>query len=467
MKKFYILIAFFVVHAWNWRDPFGMEQRRLSNVNNDIKEIMHKYYAPGLCAALYYDGELRFTVKAGKDRAGNDIDEHTLFQVASLSKPITACIAVKFFLDNGLDVNESLRKNGLLDDLKIDVNLKDAEASEEDKNNFLDSLTLIGLLRHDQGFVFGGLHGYFYHEKLPINLKESLECSGVCAQDYPHSPPLSMDQKPGIGHQYSNMSYGLVGYVIEKAYERVKGSKKQFFEIAEEVILKPLGMNSTTFYYLPQDKLSEENGPIDMNYLSSEIKEKLDKGKIAEGNAVNARELREKIEDVVPIQGGWLNFGCWPAISLVSTVDDYGKFLKEIQKAGSGKNDFFSANAMRILFERNSDLCQKSSIRCQAPIGRVEVNGKRNDLFAHNGSSLGYRSYFDFSPVLNKSEFDFLDGYFAGKGIIIFTNTCFMDTRAESKDSEIDYKYFTNVHFDPKETTDFITEIEKKLWSYY
>lgn len=146
--------------------------------------------------------------------------EHTMYSLASISKPITA---------TGIMV---LKERGKID---IDKPINDylGEAKVRTRIGNVNDATVRRVANHTSGLQ---LHYQFFYA------------------DEPHKPP-TMDETirrygiimapPGERYQYANQGYGLLGYIIE----RVSG-KSQVDFLREEVFL-PLGMMHTSVHLAP------------------------------------------------------------------------------------------------------------------------------------------------------------------------------------------------------------------------
>jgi len=137
-------------------------------------------------------------------RVEGDPDER--FAAGSISKPVAALTALRLGLDLDADVNEQLRS----------WRLPDAEG-----------VTLRHLLGHTAGLGVPFCPGYPPGEELP-KLVEVLE-------------DVRLEQPPGSGFRYSGGGYVLVQLLVEDV------TGKPFADVAEELVLAPLGMAQSTF----------------------------------------------------------------------------------------------------------------------------------------------------------------------------------------------------------------------------
>lgn len=119
---------------------------------------MAYYKVPGLSIALVDQGELAWAKGYGVMEAGKEkeVTTETIFQAASISKPVSAMVALHLveagLLDLDADVNEVLRS------WKV----------PKSKHTQVHKVTLRGLLSHTAGMTVRGFLGYRSDAQLPI-----------------------------------------------------------------------------------------------------------------------------------------------------------------------------------------------------------------------------------------------------------------------------------------------------------
>jgi CubicO group peptidase (beta-lactamase class C family) len=141
--------------------------------------------------------------------------EKTLFRVASVSKLITATAAMEMVEDKKLRLDANV--NDYLDTFKI-------------PDTYPQPVTLHHLMTHTGGFddLFRGTSAWPDGPDIPLGefLAQSM-------------PPRVMP--PGEVINYSNMSWALTGYLVERA------SGRKFNEYVQQRIFEPLGMTHSRF----------------------------------------------------------------------------------------------------------------------------------------------------------------------------------------------------------------------------
>ncbi|WP_138501531.1 serine hydrolase domain-containing protein [Nostoc sp. PA-18-2419] len=192
-----------------------------------------RYQTPGISIAVINNFEIEWARGFGVCEAGTtrEVTPDTLFQAASISKPVFA-LAVMRLVQSGL------------------LNL------DEDVNNYLTSwrvpaiaswqprITLRQLLSHTAGLTVHGFPGYLNSDPLPTTV-----------QILNGEPPANTDKVevniiPGLHYRYS----GGGTTIAQQLLVDVLG--KPFPEIMRELVLEPLGMTNSTYQQpLPNDWL--------------------------------------------------------------------------------------------------------------------------------------------------------------------------------------------------------------------
>ncbi len=190
-----------------------------------ITERLKHYRVPGASVAVLSDGKLEWARGYGRAAAagGRAVTPETLFQAASISKPVAAMVALRLVELGRLSLDE-------------DVNLK-LRSWKLPSNDFLKSerVTLRRLLSHTAGLTVHGFRGYAAGEEVPT-LRQLLD--GVKPAN---SAPIRADIAPGSRWRYSGGGYE----VMQQLVEDVTG--KPFPQLARQLVLGPLGMKHSTY----------------------------------------------------------------------------------------------------------------------------------------------------------------------------------------------------------------------------
>ena len=147
----------------------------------------------------------------------------TLFQAASISKPVSAMAALKKVEQGKL----ALEKN-------INDSLKTWKLPENELTK-MRPVTLAELLSHSAGTTVHGFPGYAAGRAVPT-LVEVLNGAPPA-----NTAAIRVDLLPGKEYRYSGGGYT----IVQQALVDVEG--KPFPQILSETVLKPLGMSASTY----------------------------------------------------------------------------------------------------------------------------------------------------------------------------------------------------------------------------
>jgi CubicO group peptidase (beta-lactamase class C family) len=203
-----------------------------------VLERMQSLKIPGVSIALIDDYKVMATVGYGKRDSMHRVDDHTVFQAASVSKYVTAII-VQHYLEKGmLDLDTDI--NNYLSSWKVPPN-------DFTKNN---PITLRNLLTHQSGLPSTNLD----HDR-KIGLPTLRQVLG--AEPPAINKPALPEFAPYGTWSYSNIGYALIQMILEDV------TRKPFQQIAKEVLFEPLQMNSSSFDYpLPKNLSNNEAKPF-------------------------------------------------------------------------------------------------------------------------------------------------------------------------------------------------------------
>ncbi|GMU02417.1 hypothetical protein KH5H1_65370 [Corallococcus caeni] len=190
-----------------------------------VQRWMELYRIPGLSLAVYDNHALVWSKTYGVTQAGGrePVTLETLFQAASVSKPVTAMAALRA-VEQGR--------------VSLDANVNDALKSwKVPDNDFTreQKVTLRRLLSHGAGLTVHGFPGYGAGEPLPT-LQQVLD--GVKPAN---TEAVRVDRVPGTENRYSGGGYVVVQRLLMDL------AKKPFPQLMKEAVLDPVGMKHSTF----------------------------------------------------------------------------------------------------------------------------------------------------------------------------------------------------------------------------
>lgn len=171
---------------------------------------------------LVEEGKVYKTVSSS---IGKPVDENSIFQIASISKWVTAAGVMKLVEEGVVDL-----------DKPVSTYLSRWKLPE---NQYNDSVTVRLILSHASGFNDGLGYLGFENKKDVQTLEDSLTKAADSNPD--RNGIVSVGAKPGSKFMYSGGGYTLLQLLIEEVTDQ------SFNEYMKKNILQPLGMNSSTF----------------------------------------------------------------------------------------------------------------------------------------------------------------------------------------------------------------------------
>lgn len=268
----------------------GVPPLRLS-----LPVLMKVYNVPGFSIAVIRNFQIVWAKGYGVDapEAGRAVTPKTLFQAASISKPVTAAAALALVEQGKLFLNEDVNRQ--LKSWKVPEN----EFTRERK------VTLRELISHTSGLNVHGFRGYDTDEQRPTLLQ------ALNGEKPANNPALRVGFVPG-----SQESYSGGGIEVEQLLMTdVTGQK--FATLMRDIVLKKAGMNDSTF---------EQPLPVDIQSLAAA-------GTYADGKPVHGRSY-VYVEQAAA--------GLW------TTPTDLAKFAIEIAQSRNGRSNKILSQAMTV-----------------------------------------------------------------------------------------------------------------------
>lgn len=197
-----------------------------------IADRMARYNVPGASVAVLRNGKLAWSGAYGVRRAGGaPVTSETLFQAASLSKPVTAFGALLLHERRAIKLDDDV--NRLLRDWKIPFA----------QNVPREPIMLFQLLSHSAGVNVPSFPGFAPTDQLP-SLQAILDGAPEAK-----TPRVQVANPPGPP-RYSGGGYMIVEKLIEDL------TSERFDEYMQQYVLGPLGLNRSTFAPVPPARLA-------------------------------------------------------------------------------------------------------------------------------------------------------------------------------------------------------------------
>ncbi len=305
---------------------FLEEQDHLS----PLRDKMTEYKIPATSLAIIHQGRIEWAeTYQNPDFTGeNDLDCSSIFQAASLSKPVTFIAALR------------MQAAGVLDlDTPVQAYLKEYELPQGQQTEE-HPVTLRNIFSHTSGIIAGGYQGYEKSLPMPSDIDILQGGPGV------NSPAVEVVGLPDESISYSGGAYTLAEVALQDVFS------EEFAGIMREWILDPVGMTNSQF---TQPLRSQDSIRTAKGYLSS--------GEV--------------------VSGGWRNYPEQAAAGLWSNSVDLAKFLIEIYKAYHGKSELISQSIIDSILsqEREGQL-----------YGFIVNRSGDDISITHYGGNMGYRT---------------------------------------------------------------------------
>lgn len=191
-----------------------------------LQELMQRFRVPGVSIAVIYDNKIHWAKAYGVADVdgGQPLDTGTVFQAASISKPVFAMSVVKLAQDGRLSLDADV--NTYLKSWRV-------PASDLTRNQ---PVTLRSLLSHTSGAADGfGFPGYDPSAPRPT-LTQILN-----GEQPSNVGPVKFARPPYAGFQYSGGGLTLAQLVVQDVIGR------PFADFMRETVLAPAGMMSSSY----------------------------------------------------------------------------------------------------------------------------------------------------------------------------------------------------------------------------
>ncbi|MBL7472026.1 serine hydrolase domain-containing protein [Robertkochia sediminum] len=305
-----------------------------------IRDKMSEYKIPALSLAVIEAGEIAWAdlYRDTTLSKGHQLDCNSIFQAASLSKPVTFLAALRMQDAGAIDLDEDIQKY-----LKS-FNLPEGEQTAD------NPVTFRNIFAHTSGITPGGYQGYLKEVPFPSDQDVLKGAEGV------NSPAISVVSPPNELLAYSGGGYTLAEVALQDHFG------KEFSEIMKEWILDPVGMKHSEFTQpLPESEYE----------------------RVAKGHTANGEM----------IAGGWHNHPEQAAAGLWSNAGDMAKFLIELYKGYQGESEVFSKeDILKILKEERDGLVY----------GFIINRNGDDLAVTHYGGNAGYRTGMTISLTTGK-----------------------------------------------------------------
>lgn len=298
-----------------------------------LPALMMRHRIPAVSIAVIDNGRLSWGYTFGlADSAGGIFaDTETLFQAASISKPVAALAALQLVQEGRLEL-----------DSDINTWLRTWQLQE---NEFTSNrpVTLRHLLTHTGGLTVDGFPGYERSAAQPT-LVQVLDGIGPANTD-----SIRVDTIPGEEWRYSGGGYTIMQQLL------IDVTGRPFPEIMRERVLEPAGMTESTY---------EQPLPSGRHWQA----------------ATGYRSSGE------PVNGKWHVYPEMAAAGLWTTPTDLARLAIEVMRSFAGESSL-------ILGQPMMELMLEKGLGNQGLGFRIGGEGESLS-FEHGGSNKGFRAAF-------------------------------------------------------------------------
>lgn len=298
-----------------------------------IEERMRALRTPGVSLAVMHNGQIEWAKGYGVRRVGKSepVDSATLFQAASISKPVAAVAALRLVDAGRLTLDADI--NTVLTSWKV----PDTTFTAGEK------VTLRRLLSHSAGLTVHGFPGYATTATVPtvVQILDGTAPANTAA--------VRVNVAPGSIWRYSGGGFT----VMQLALSDLTG--KDFPRLMRELVLDPAGMTNSGYEQpLPAER--------------------------------RTRAASAHRGDGTPITGEWHTYPERAAAGLWTTPTDLLLFARAIQRALRGEPNAILSPAMARQFVT----VQKGEYGLGVGLEGDSLTAR----FSHGGANAGYRCMF-------------------------------------------------------------------------
>lgn len=227
-------------------EDVGMSTERLAEIATRLNADIAAGRIPGAVIAIARRGKLvTFEAFGFRDKqAGVAMTTDTIFNIASMTKPMAALAALQLYERGKLLIDDPLAKYF---PQFAEMEVAELNASGDTITGKVPAkqpITLRHLMMHTSGLIYGSRGNTAVHKLYPSG--SSIAGATMDGKEFVDElAKLPLLHQPGAVWDYG-FGLDLLGIVIEKVSGQTLG---QYFE---ENILKPLGMTDTAFFIPPE-----------------------------------------------------------------------------------------------------------------------------------------------------------------------------------------------------------------------
>ena len=198
-KKTWIILILMVLAISGYRLSAQQQDFPSAEFQKEVEKLMPETNVPAIGIGIIEEGELRFSKVYGELKDGTPAPDDAIFNIASLSKPITTLLTLQLVSNGDWDLDEPLYHYWVDPDVEDDLTHT--------------TLTTRHVLTHTTGFDnWRRMHP---------------------------SKTLTFNSEPGTVVGYSGEGFEYLRRAMERKFN------KPFEELVDSIIFKPYGMNNS------------------------------------------------------------------------------------------------------------------------------------------------------------------------------------------------------------------------------
>ena len=246
-------------------EAVGFSSDRLHAMEERIQREINSGSLPGAVVLIARDGKVVLYQSYGflDSNKTKPMPKDARFRIASMTKPIVATVAMMMVEQGGLSLMDPISKYmPEFNDMKVQVKKADGSGYEVVPATRL--ITVQDLMRHTSGFTYGSSLNDSRAEIRDAYYKGRIEQigGGIPADEMlKNLARIPLVNQPGTTFEYS-VSTDVMGLLLQSI------SGKPLDVLVDDMVLKPMKMNDTTFR-LPPDKLPLLAEPLDSDPLKA------------------------------------------------------------------------------------------------------------------------------------------------------------------------------------------------------
>ncbi len=310
---------------------------------------MEALHVPGVSIAIIDGWQVAWAGGFGVKEAGraDRVTTSTLFQVASISKPVVASAALRLVEAGKLSLDEDV--SSYLKSWRVPGS----------SFTVLEKVTLRRILSHSAGLTVQGFAGYRYDEPLPT-LQQVLD-----GEKPANNSAIRVDIAPGSLSRYSGGGFTILQQLL------IDVSEEPFPSLLKRLVFDPIGMPLSTYEQpLPKNRLEEAA-----------------RGHDAEG---------------MVLEGNWHTYPEMAAAGLWTTPTELAKWVLDISNAWRGAASSLLSTPMTRQMLTLREVPPSPGFSLRFGLG-VALQGEGDSFgFTHSGSNEGFMATFMMYPGLGR-----------------------------------------------------------------